>query len=177
MRTPWIEAGPLLAAAGVPPLPKNYRPTIWSHHAMQPAPYALLRRLNAVTKPIIFPDANALAAYIERLRGGQGLELVEIEDLHFLWRAEGGGQGVDAPEVRDIGIQVWTTDLGNNRDRCLGWAWLNGGGMEVLRAAMRRAADRPAHGVRSLGQGGTADSSARRSRDARSRLLGLGAVA
>lgn len=145
---------------------------------MQPAAYAILPRLNAVTKPIVFSDAAGLAAYIERRRGGQGLELVEIEDLHHQWRMEGGGQGVDAPEgARDRGVQVWTTDLGNNRDRCLGWAWLNGGGMEVLRDALRRAAERPAHGVRPRGLGAMGDSSALRSREARARVLGQGAAA
>ncbi|MBJ7446820.1 MAG: hypothetical protein JHC81_04735 [Brevundimonas sp.] len=140
MRPPWSEATALIGAAGFSPPPPNYRPSIWSRHAMQSAPFAILPRLDAVTKPIVFPDANALAAYIERSRGGQGLDMTEVEDLHFLWRAEGGGADVDPPaENRDRGVQVWTTMLDGSRDRCLGWAWLNGGGLEVLKAALRRA--------------------------------------
>lgn len=149
MRPPWIEAAALLGAAGHCQPPENYRLSIWSRHAMQPAAYALLPRLDAVTKPIVFADVAALAAHVERHRQGQGLELVEIDDLHHRWRAEGGGQGVEAPDAaRDRGVQIWTTDLGNNRDRCLGWAWLDGGGMETLRAALHGVVTRRAHALR-----------------------------
>lgn len=111
---------------------------------MQPAPFAILPRIDATTRPIVFADLAGLAAHIQRARHGQGLDLVEIEDLHHQWRAEGGGQGVDAPEgVPDRGVQVWTLDLGNNRDRLIGFAWLNGGGLERLRDAIRKAEKTP----------------------------------
>lgn len=143
---------------------------------MKPAPFALLPRMDAVTKPLVFPDLDALAAHIERQRGGQGLELVEVEDMHHQWRSEGGGQGIDAPDARDRGVQVWTLDLGQNRDRCLGWAWLNGGGLETLRDGLRRAGQRPT--PRPVSHGGLmADSSALHSRLARQRVLGVDAFA
>lgn len=108
---------------------------------MTPAPYALLTRLDERTRPTVFANLQALAAHIERARHGQQLELAEVEDLHFLWRAAGGGQGIDAPE-RDLGVQVWTRLLDGSRDRCLGWAWLGGSGLEVLQRALLRAAQR-----------------------------------
>jgi hypothetical protein len=175
MRPPWSEAAALMGAAGFSPPPAHYRPSIWSRYAMQPAPFALLPRIDAVTRPIVFADLNALAAHIERGRGQQGLELVEVEDLHFLWRAEGGGRGVDAPPPgSDRGVQVWTRLIDGGRDRCLGWAWLNGGGLETLQAALRRAGAKAAE-PRSLAlstRGVIADGSALRSRLARSRILG-----
>lgn len=109
---------------------------------MSPAAYALLPRLDAVTRPIVFPDIQALAAHIERRRQGQALELVEVEDLHHRWHLEGGGVGVDLPLAADRGVQIWTLDMSNGRDRCIGWAWLNGGGLERLREALRGAQSR-----------------------------------
>lgn len=170
MRPPWSEAAALMGAAGLAPPPENYRPSIWSRHAMPPAAFALLPRLDAVTKPIVFTDAAALAGHIERARGGQGLDMTEIEDIHFLWRANGGGEGVDAPpEDRDRGVQIWTTLIDGSRDRCLGWAWLNGGGLEVLTAALRRAGQ--AAVARSVG---VLDGSSLRCRQAYARLSASG---
>lgn len=169
-RPPWSESAALLAAAGFSPPPENYRPNIWSRHAMQPAAFAILPRLDATTKPIVFHDVDALAAHVERSRGGQGLEMTEIEDIHFLWRANGGGEGVDAPpENRDRGVQIWTTLIDGSRDRCLGWAWLNGSGLEVLTAALRRAGQ--AAVARTVG---TLDGSSLRCREAYARLSAQG---
>lgn len=169
MRPPWIEPAVLLAAAGAPAR-EPAAPSIWSRHMMSPAPFALLPRLDAVTRPIVFATLDALATRIERLRAGQALECIEIEDLHFLWRAEGGGGDVAAPTVRDRGVQVWTLLLDGSRDRCIGFAWLNGGGMETLRAALHRAASGPpARPSRALGL--IADSSPLRTRLARAAIL------
>lgn len=144
MRSPWFEAAPCLAAAGFAAATPVTPQTVWSRFAMQPAPFALLPRLDAVTRPIVFQDLDTLAGHVERTRHGQGLDLVEVEDLHFQWRAAGGGKDIDPP-ARDRGVQIWTTDLGNNRDRCLGWAWLNGKGLEALMVALRRAGARAEH--------------------------------
>ena len=141
MRPPYIDAAALLAGHGLTLTPPPTRQSIWSRHAMTPAPYALLTRLDERTRPTVFPSLAGLAAHIERQRHGQGLELVEVEDLHFLWRTAGGAQGIDAPD-RDLGVQVWTRLLDGGRDRCLGWAWLNGSGLEVLRQALYTAAQR-----------------------------------
>ncbi len=146
MTRPFIDAAALMAGHGHTLSPPPSHPSIWSRHAMTPAPYALLTRLDERTRPTIFPSLAGLAAHIERQRHGQELELVEVEDLHFLWRAAGGAQGIDAPE-RDLGVQVWTRLLDGGRDRCLGWAWLNGSGLEVLQQALYSAgqrAERPA---------------------------------
>lgn len=145
---------------------------------MKPAPFALLPRMDAVTRPIVFADLPAMASHIERGRCGQGLELVEIADLHHQWRAEGGGEGVDAPEgVTDRGVQIWTTDLSGGRDRCIGWAWLNGGGMERLRDALRQASAAPRTRGSDTAGGLIADSSALRSRMARAAILNQTRVA
>lgn len=141
---PHVEAAALLAAHGFARPSAPYRPSIWTLFAMQPAPFALLERLDKTTRPVVFRDLDALAAHIHRARHGQGLDMQEIEDLHHQWRIEGGGVvngvEVDPPEdVRDRGVQVWTTMIDGGRDRCLGFAWLNGGGLEQLKAALRRA--------------------------------------
>jgi len=169
MRPPYIEAAALLGAHGHRLSEPNDRQTIWSRHAMTPAPYALLTRLDERTRPIVFPHLNALADRLERERHGQSLELVEVEDLHFLWRAAGGGQGIDAHE-RDLGVQVWTRLLDGSRDRCLGWAWFSGDGLEVLQHALLRAAQRT---ERDIHQNRTSDT--RRAREARRAVLAVAA--
>lgn len=141
---PHVEAAALLGAHGHALAGAPYRPSIWTLFAMQPAPFALLERLDKTTRPTVFPDLDALAAHVQRRRNGQGLDMQEIEDLHNQWRIEGGGvvNGVeiDPPEgIRDRGVQIWTTMIDGGRDRCLGFAWLNGGGLEELKAALRRA--------------------------------------
>ncbi len=141
MRPPHIEAAALLAAHGHRLADPTTRQSIWSRHAMTPAPYALLTRLDERTRPTVFVTLAALAAHIERQRHGQSLELVEVEDIHFLWRNAGGGAGIDAPE-RDLGVQIWTRLLDGSRDRCLGWAWLNGSGLQVLQQALLLAGQR-----------------------------------
>jgi hypothetical protein len=141
MPRPFIDAAALLGAHGHRLTEPTDRQSIWSRHAMTPAPYALLKRLDERTRPTVFVNLAALAAHIERQRHGQSLELVEVEDLHFLWRNAGGGAGIDAPE-RDLGVQIWTRLLDGSRDRCLGWAWLNGAGLEVLQQALMSAAQR-----------------------------------
>ena len=88
--------------------------------------YALIRP-EAGAKPLGFPDIDALARHIQRERDTQGLDLIETEDLEI----EG-----DVNARR--GVQIYTTDAGNDRDRNLGCAWLDGRGLETLQAAIRR---------------------------------------
>ncbi len=107
-----------------------------THGRRPPLPsarYVLLPKLDNVTKPKAFPTLAALAACIERERGQQALHLVEVEDLEF----------------RDVsglhrGVQVWTLDLANEKDRLIGYAWLNGRGREALEPALRQACIRAA---------------------------------
>ena len=141
MTRPFIDAAALLAAGGHRLSEPTDRQSIWNRHRMTPAPYALLTRLDERTRPVVFPNLHALADRLERDRRGQQLELVEVEDLHFLWRTVGGARGIDAPE-RDLGVQVWTRLRDGSRDCCLGWAWLNGSGLEILRQALLRASQR-----------------------------------
>lgn len=101
--------------------------------AMPPARYALLPKIDNITKPKAFGSLALLCAAIERDRADQGLHLVEVEDIEF----------------RDIGglhrgVQVWTTDMANEKDRMLGYAWLDGAGREVLEPALRQARIRAA---------------------------------
>lgn len=127
MRPPWIEAGPLLAAAdhtlvAVKPL----HPLARSLRMADSADFAFLPRLDAVTRPYVFPNATALARHIERKRDGRPMELVDVEDIEIEGRA-----GLYT------GVQVWTLLPDGSRDDCLGWAWLNGRGRERLEPALR----------------------------------------
>lgn len=90
--------------------------------------YAFAERLDDATKPRVFPHLKRLADYIESRRFGRALELQEVEDLEIPGR-----------DGLFTGVQVFTLDLSNSRDRCLGWAWLNGRGREVLEPALRDA--------------------------------------
>lgn len=89
--------------------------------------FALLTRLDPPAKPIVFPDINALARRIQRDRGLQGLDMEDVEDLELAARPE------PTPAVK-----VWTTDVDGARDRFLGYAYVDGHDLEVLKAALRR---------------------------------------
>lgn len=90
--------------------------------------YAFAERLDDATKPRVFPHLKRLAEHIESRRYGQPLDLEEVENLEIPGR----------PGLYR-GVQVFTLDLANSRDRCLGWAWLNGHGREVLQPALLAA--------------------------------------
>ena len=136
---PWVEAGPLLAAAGLPLAPHclakltRTHPLIRSLTLSDLPDFAFAPRLDAVTKPRVFPSLARLADHIERRRHGQPLELVDVEDIEIPGRA-----GLYR------GVQVFTLLLDNGRDRCLGYAWLGGHGRERLEPALRAA--RRSHG-------------------------------
>ena len=122
---PWIEGAALLAAHDRP-IPPPRKPTRWRHPMSADVRYALLTA-NPHAKPVVFSDIDALARHIQRERGLQSLELVDVEDLEV----EGSA------DVRP-GVTVYALDAGHDRDRLIGHAWLDGRGQDHLRAALRR---------------------------------------
>ena len=125
MNRPWFEAAPALAAAGVP---DDRIPITPMKANLMSADYALLPRIDTVTKPRVFPSLDALAASIERQRQGQSLFLEEVQDLQPLGAAD---------QVR--AVKVWTTDCDGRQDRMIGFAYLKGAGRELLEWALRLA--------------------------------------
>ncbi|VDC51410.1 hypothetical protein [Brevundimonas mediterranea] len=125
MNRPWFEAAPALAAAGVP---DDRIPVTPMKANLMSADYALLPRIDTVTKPRVFPSLDALAASIERQRQGQSLFLEEVQDLQPLGAAD---------QVR--AVKVWTTDCDGRQDRMIGFAYLKGAGRELLEWALRLA--------------------------------------
>lgn len=125
MDRPWIEGVALLAAHNLPiPAPRNlYRRRYRMSHDVR---FAILTA-NAADKPKAFPDLEALARHIQRERGLQALELVEVEDLE-----------IDGDTQNRRAVSVFALDAGNDRDRLIGHAYLDGQGMAVLQAALRR---------------------------------------
>lgn len=127
MRRPWIEAAPMLAAAGCTAAAiKPLHPLARSLRMAATADFAFMPRLDAVTRPYVFPTALALARHIERKRTARAMELVDVEDIEIEGRA-----GLYT------GVQVWTLYPDGGRDECLGWAWLNGRGRDRLEPALR----------------------------------------
>jgi len=128
MPRPHVEAVALLASAGFR-FPEETAPTRrrWRKPMAADIRFALIPSDSPHAKPKAFPDIDGLARCVQRERGLDGLEMVEIDDLEF--------QGSAAP---CRGVQIWTTDAGNDRDRMLGFAWMDGRGMEALKAALRR---------------------------------------
>ena len=135
MRPPWFEARPALAAAGHSVFIDPAEPvlgSIWTQPMINLASFAFLTRIDATTKPTVFPDLHHLARHIERRRleepGDRGLQLEEVDDLQFA-----GHPGLPT------GVQVWLLDLANERERSLGYAWLRGEGRERLEPVLRTA--------------------------------------
>ena len=131
MRPPWIEAQALLAAGPLATMP---RPPFDDTILMRRRPFmakaithALLPGLEPGVKPIAFADLDGLARHIQRARGRDGLAMEEIADLELPARSE-----------PTRAVKVWATDAGGHDDRFLGYAWLDGGGMETLKSALRR---------------------------------------
>lgn len=120
---PFIDAA-LLGAHGHSAAPIRFRkgPAMSSDIR-----FALLPSLNAGAQIRAFPDLNALARAIHRERGAAPLDLNEVEDMEIAGRAEA-----------TRGVEIWTMNHGNDRDRFLGYAFLDNAGLEVLRAALRR---------------------------------------
>lgn len=125
MRRPWIEVAALLAAHDRP-VPPPFNRTARRPAMSSDIRFAILTA-NPHAKPIAFEDVNALARHIQRERGMAGLELAEVEDLELR----------DETEPRR-GVSVYALDAGNDRDRLIGHAYLDGHGREALQAALRR---------------------------------------
>lgn len=143
MRPPWFEARAALAAGGFSLNPDPDAPvvgSIWTQPMIDLAAYAFLTRIDATTKPTVFPDLHHLARHIERRRldagGDRSIQLEEVEDLQFA-----GQPGLHT------GVQVWLLDMAHERETSLGYAWLKGEGRErlepVLRTARRDLGERP----------------------------------
>jgi hypothetical protein len=127
MRRPWIEATALLAAAGfAATFVKPIHPVARSLIMADTPNYAFLPRIDAVTRPVLCPDLMALARHIERQRDGQGLQLIDVEDI------EHDGQLYS-------GVKVMRLDMANEPEACLGFAYLRGSGRTVLEPALRAA--------------------------------------
>lgn len=125
MRPPWIEAAVLLSTHGHTLNLATFRR--WRPRMSDAIRFALLTD-ERLAKPIVFPDIDALARHIERARNGQALEFAPLEDLEI------AGDSTNRP-----GTSVFALDAGNDRDRLIGHAWIDGRGQDVLMAAMRRA--------------------------------------
>ena len=125
MDRPWIEGVALLAAHNLPTLaPRNlYRRRYRMSHDVR---FAILTA-NPAAKPKAFPDLEALARHIQRKRGLQALELVEVGDLE-----------IDGDTQNRRAVSIFALDAGNDRDRLIGHAYLDGKGRDVLQAALRR---------------------------------------
>lgn len=125
MDRPWIEGVALLAAHNLPtPSPRSlYRRRYRMSHDVR---FAILTA-NPADKPKAFPDVEALARHIQRERGLQARELVEIEDLE-----------IDGDTQNRRAVSVFALDAGNDRDRLIGHAYLDGKGRDVLQPALRR---------------------------------------
>lgn len=135
MPRPFIEAAALLAAQGFCALPPARGSVFSSRSIVLPitpsgsaARFAFLPRIDAVTKPFVFDDLPALARHIERQRQGQTMQLEDVEHLEF----------AGSPDLHH-GVQVWALDMAGDRDRSLGYAWLDGRGRETLEGALRAA--------------------------------------
>lgn len=124
MPRPWIESAVLIAAHGrvVPLRPRRKGPVM-----SDDIRFALIPRLDPDVRPIACADADALARAIQRRRALRSIEMVEHDDLEL--------PGRPGPTR---GVEVWALDAGNDRDERIGYAFIDGAGMEALRAALRR---------------------------------------
>lgn len=124
---PWVETGALLGAHGYDSTPpKPLHPVARSLIMADKPNYAFLPRIDAVTRPIVCPDLMALARHIERQRGDQNLQLLEVDDIEYDGEMHSG-------------VKVMLLDMANDPERCLGFAWLRGSGRNVLEPALRAA--------------------------------------
>lgn len=106
MRPQWFEAGPALAAAGLSRLPDPAEPvlgSIWTQPMIDDARYAFLTRIDATTKPTLFPDLHALARHIERRRTEETGDRARL-DAEAAGRLLDRGQQ-DGPATAEAGAQ------------------------------------------------------------------------
>lgn len=127
MRPPWSESAPLLAAHHPTLAPVDLRRRgPFRSPPMPAARFALFRDLEPTTKPMVFDTLRDLALHIERRRDGRPLDLEDVEGVEFR----------GSPDLH-LAVRVWTLDMANDRDACLGYAWLDDRGRETLDPALR----------------------------------------
>lgn len=91
--------------------------------------YALVRDPEApACAPVKFATLRSLAISLHQARRGEQISLTDA-DLQVTGEAR--------PRR---GVLVWTLDDAGEPRRCLGWAYLNGGGWTALQAALRAVA-------------------------------------
>lgn len=122
---PWIEGAALLAAHHRA-IPARRTINRRSYPVSPDVRFALLRA-DPQAKPLAFPDLNALARHVQRERGRQSIELVDIEDLMFAGDAD-----------MRAGVSVYALDMGGDRDRLIGHCWIDGLSQDALRRALGR---------------------------------------
>jgi len=129
-REPLRGVRPLLAlhaTAAHPVLPPGWRYLLMCRPRELYAPHP---------KPMAFHDISALARHLHRRRGQAGLQL---QDAALQVSVSQGGWTFE----RVQGVSVWTLDpVTQDRDRYLGWAWVNGASRITLEAALQ--AEQPA---------------------------------
>ena len=109
MRPQWIEAGPLLAAAGHRLAPPSPPPSPWNRLMTQNIDYAFLTRIDAVAKPTIVGSLERLAELIEAIsaetsREAQSANIVAANIQHIFAVTEQTGEGTrsTAQMVREL---------------------------------------------------------------------------
>lgn len=127
MRPLWFEATPAIAAAGHiatgPLIPFHGRRPQMSDDIR----FALFERIDPAAKPIAYLDLDSLARAIQRRRDLRAIDMVEEPDLEL--------EGRPGPTPA---VAVWAQDAGGDRERLIGYAYLDGRGMDALQAALRR---------------------------------------
>ncbi|WP_292052070.1 MULTISPECIES: hypothetical protein [unclassified Brevundimonas] len=89
--------------------------------------FALLPSLAPGARATVFATLEAMESSIHRRRDGQAIELSEIEDVETTHRS-------DISRV----IEIWALDVGNDRDRLIGFAYLAEKGRAALEAALHK---------------------------------------
>lgn len=93
--------------------------------------FALYRSLDVDERPVGFQDLAALARSIHRRREGRSIDLQDVS-LTFL------------AELDPVaGVSIWTLDGEGDRTDFLGYAWLDGMGADILRAALQQIEPQP----------------------------------
>lgn len=88
--------------------------------------FALVREpTNPLAKPVAYQALGDLARAIHVDRAGAAIELQDAVPLRIR----------DWGEV--LGVAVWTLGEGGDRQRYIGWAWLDGGGRRQLEVALQ----------------------------------------
>lgn len=95
-----------------------------------PARFAFATRLNAFTKPYVFPDGAALARSIHRRRDGQTIQVIGVDDLRAY-----PNTGLARVLPRDRACPGARVLLQHDGDAVatLGWVWADGANAARIR--------------------------------------------